>query len=50
MNKIGKPNLEVFSETLLNEARKNKNIIVESNQKEVILDEMLVFIAPRVIG
>ena len=28
MNKIGKPNLEVFSETLLKEARKNKNIIV----------------------
>ena len=28
MNKIGKPNLGVFSETLLKEARKNKNIIV----------------------
>ena len=28
MNKIGKPNLEIFSETLLSEAKKNKDIIV----------------------
>ena len=28
MNKIGKPNLEIFSETLLAEAKKNKDIIV----------------------
>ena len=28
MNKIGKPNLEIFSETLMSEAKKNKDIIV----------------------
>ena len=28
MNKIGKPNLEIFSETLMSEAKKNRDIIV----------------------
>lgn len=30
-NKIGRPNLEVFAETLLNEAKKNPNIVVTTS-------------------
>ena len=30
MNKIGKPNLEIFSETLLSEAKENKDIILRN--------------------
>ena len=28
MNDIGKPNLEIFAETLLREAKNNKNLLV----------------------
>ena len=31
-NNMGKPNLEVFSETLLNEAKKNSNILEIKNE------------------